>query len=245
MKHTAWACCSYCTFRHQSIHRLPVYACIRDVHCDHISSTRTLLWSLLLGFLGIDVSDTQYLGMADGPLQTEEDLDNCPVPQLAIKLNNVKHLNKRSISDDRLVRGFFNPLSVNVLVPNHLLTGTGKVILKVCFLQLKDIRMQKILDIGFWGLLKQLRKSYQSWILHAGYKKLNALSMTDISTSFLFLPLLLKALDYEQHVKASVCWRWSRISSVQRFGVPLEWCTRLLQRNTFITKYIGAITMIS
>lgn len=94
MKHNTGAPCTHCTICHQKKFCLPDCTYTFAVCYGQPSSTRALLRSLSLSFLGMSGSDTQYLQMKYSKVQTTNDLTWWPLLQLAVKLNKVKHLIK-------------------------------------------------------------------------------------------------------------------------------------------------------
>lgn len=62
---------------------------------------------------------------------------------------------------------FFNLYLQNIVEPDHLMTGIGKGLTDVCFLQVANLDHQKYLDVGIQEQLKRGGVPYQGSVLKA------------------------------------------------------------------------------
>ena len=196
--HNSTAPCTHCGFNFNKSAGMTVYAYTTSVTSRHTSYRRTQERTESLRALRISSRSLKILGMKS--LASDELLESnaCPLFKLASRYN----LALESHSD-------IPPFSatkrdgymMNLIAPDHLITGLFKGLLTITFIQLDNDDAREKLDVYLKVLLSEFGFQSQSTIFKRKKKKLvPGLSMSILYCLLTVLPSTLKALGlFDRH----------------------------------------------
>ena len=191
--HNAIAPCTVCGFTYNNDNVHSKYASTTSVHSRNSSYRRTQSRTESVRAAGITKMDCKCIGMSFSSSDNYLQSSACPLLNLAARCNS--HLQTSSDVPD--FSSFkMDGYQLNIVAPDHLISGLFKGVLTIVFIQLTKEDIRDNLQILLRSALSTFGFQSQSVLFKSKTRKLvPGLSMSTIYCILTVLPSCLKALD--------------------------------------------------
>ena len=194
--HNATAPCTSCGFTFNKSDDSSTYAYSTSIHSCHTSYRRTQQRTESIRAAGLSADDGKHLGMSDLDYTHFLDSGSCPLLNFASK-HNEKLRNISTNGDSNLSVQMYEKdgYDMNLIAPDHLITGLFKGVLLIVFMQLKSKHDRDRVQLYLRASLSEHGFQSQSLLYKENKKKLvPGLSMSILYCILTTLPTTLEAL---------------------------------------------------
>lgn len=211
--HNATAPCTHCGFTFNKSPGMPIYAFTTSVTSRNTAYRRTQERTASIREVGLTKNQATILGMSD--LQKEDVFRTsaCPLLKFASSYNEASKRNDHPPGFTALSKDGY---TLNLIAPDHLITGLFKGLLTITFIQLPDNTARDKLQICLRSSLSEFGFQSQFVLFNNKKKKLvPGLSMSILYCILTVLPSTLQALKLlDQHPAKQIVMNLNRLFSL-------------------------------
>ncbi|MEM1282988.1 MAG: hypothetical protein AAGG81_05485, partial [Chlamydiota bacterium] len=192
--HNGSAPCTHCTFVLVRSQLRSRYAFTTTINSSNSMFRRTQWRTVSIRSVGLDSTQSQQLGVKDGDNSTLNDRGRYPLLKLASQFNERLNQHNRITPFNTEYKDGYE---MNIVAPDHLLTGLMKGVLYCTFRQLPTDNDRDNLQIMLKACLLEFGFQSQNYFFQ-NKKLVPGLSMSMIYAIFIVLPPLLESMGQFQ-----------------------------------------------
>lgn len=122
-------------------------------------------WAALFTLCNAGSQEARYLGKGDRCIKTTQEAGCYPLVKFCLASRSVVYCIKKPDSGQSMLQRFLDPYLRKIVALHHLLTGIGRLLIKVDFIPPDCISEQRHLDVALREACKHMEIPYKSWFL--------------------------------------------------------------------------------